>query len=38
MKNNKYDNNIPPIISYFNADILRLKIFKDNNNKSGIYR
>ena len=40
MKNNNYNNNINiiPVVSYFNADKYKFIIYKENKNKSGIYR
>jgi hypothetical protein len=42
MKNNDYNNNnnvgIIPIVSYFNADKNKFIVYKENKNKSGIYR
>jgi len=40
MKNNNYNNNINiiPVVSYFNADKYKFIVYKENKNKSGIYR
>jgi hypothetical protein len=38
MKNMKNNNNIIPIVSYSNADKDKFIIYKENRNKSGIYR
>ena len=43
MKNNNNNNcsikvNIIPVVSYFNADIGKSIIYKENKNKPGIYR
>jgi hypothetical protein len=38
MKNNNYSNNIIPVVSYSNADKDKFIVYKENKNKSGIYR
>jgi len=38
MKNNDNNNNIIPVVSYFNADKDKFIVYKKNKNKSGIYR
>ena len=40
MKNNDHNNNINiiPVVSYFNADKNKFIVYKENKNKSGIYR
>lgn len=40
MKNNNYNNNINiiPVVSYLNADKDKSIVYKENKNKSGIYR
>jgi hypothetical protein len=37
MKNNNYNVNIIPIVSYSNADKDKFIIYEENRNKSGIY-
>lgn len=32
------NNDVKPINSYFNAKTLKVKILKDNKNKSGVYK
>jgi len=40
MKSNNYNNNVSiiPVVSYYNADIDKFIIYKENKRKSGIYR